>query len=252
MRTSIHLLKVCVAVAVCATVAQALAQGQGGGGRRGGFGGGGFGVTPLRLLQIEPVQKELALSDDQKSQVTKLADDARQALGGGGGGGNRPTQEQMQQTRDDQAKKVAEILLPNQQERLDQILLQLQGSQALTETKVAEKLQLTDDQKKQLTDLNTEYQQKRRDLFGGGGGGGRPDQDAMNKLRTEQTDKAMAILTSDQKDQFTKMEGTKFDLDPSLLRGGMGGGNNGGGRRNRNGGNGGGNNGAKGNGQPDA
>jgi hypothetical protein len=250
MKTSLRLLKVCVAVAVLATVTEALAQGGGGGGRN----RGGRFLTELQIVQIEPVQKELAISDDQKASIGKLAEESRPNAGGGGGG-NRPTPEEMQQRRDDQNKKVAEILLPNQQERLDQIMLQLQGADALSDPKVAEKLQLTDDEKTKLTDLSTEYQQKRRDLFqqgGGGGGGGAANQDAIQKLRTEQNDKAMAILTADQKDQFTKMEGTKLDIDPSLLRPNFGGGN-GGGRRNRgNGGNGGGNGGNGGKGQPDA
>jgi Spy/CpxP family protein refolding chaperone len=232
MRTSISLLKISVAVAVLSTAAYALAQDQGGG-RRGGFGGrgGGFGNNPLMLLQAEPVQKELELSDDQKTSISKLGEDARQAFSGG----NRPSREEMQQAREDQQKKINDILLPNQQDRLQQITLQLQGARALSDPKVADKLKLTDDQKKQLADLSGDYRQKMMDLFQGGGP---PDRDAMNKLRTEQNDKAMAILTSDQKDEFTKMQGKKIDIDPALLfRGG---------RRNRGGG------GDGGKGQPDA
>jgi hypothetical protein len=237
MRTSLSVLKVCVAVAVLALAADAMAQGQGGGGRRGGFGGrGGFAANPLMLLQAEPIQKELDLSDDQKTSISKLAEENRPG-GGGGGGGGQMTQEERQTRRDELTKKVNDVLLPNQQERLAEITLQLQGAQALSDPKVADKLQLTDDQKKQLADLSTDYRQKTRDLFGGGGP---PDADAMSKLRTDETDKAMAILTSDQKDQFTKMEGKKIDIDPmQLFRGG---------RRNRGNGNGG--NGGKA--QPDA
>ncbi len=235
MKTSCSVLKVCVAVAVLATAGSALAQGQGGG-RRGG-GRGGFGANPVMLLQAEPIQKELELSDDQKASIGKLAEENR-----GGGGGQSP--EERQQRREEMQKKVNDILLPNQQERLEQITLQLQGPRALSDTKVADKLQLTDDQKKQLADLSSDYRQKFMDLMQGGGP---PDREAMGKLRTEETDKAMAVLTSDQKDQFTKMQGKKIDIDPMQLFRGRGG-------RNRGNGGGGGNDGGKGagGGQPDA
>jgi hypothetical protein len=192
------------------------------------------------LLQAEPIQKELELSDDQKSSFTKLAEDSRPA-----GGGGQMTPEERQQRREEMQKKVNEILLPNQQERLEQIVLQVslktQASQALSDSKVADKLQLTEDQKKQLGDLASDYRQKMMDLFQGGGP---PDRDAMTKLRSEQSDKAMAVLTADQKEQLTKLEGKTVDIDPAQLLRGQG-------RRNRGGG-GGGEGGKGGKGQPDA
>ncbi len=72
--------------------------------------------------------------------------------------------------------------------------------------------------------------------------GGPPDREAMTKLRTEQSDKTMAVLTAEQKDQLTKMQGKTLDIDPSQLRG-MGAGR---GRNRDGGGNGGGGNGGGG------
>jgi Spy/CpxP family protein refolding chaperone len=248
MKRSLTVLNVCLVLALLATAASSFAQDQGGGGgrRRGGFGGrGGMGANPLMLLQAEPVQKELELTDDQKASLTKLADENRPAGGGGGFRDLSPEDQQkrldeMQKQRDEVQAKVNEILLPNQQERLQQITLQLQGARALSDAKVADKLQLTDDEKKQLADLSSDYRQKMMDLFQGGGP---PDRDAMAKLRTEENDKAMAILTPEQKDQFTTMQGKKVDIDPAeLMRAFRGG-------RNRGNGGGGGGNAAKG---PDA
>ena len=121
-------------------------------------------------------------------------------------------------------------------------MLQLQGaSTALADAKVADKLSLTGDQKDKLTALNDEYQAKMRELFqtmrqnggGGGGGGGQggfgnnPELTAAIK---DHNDKALDVLTADQKAQFEKMEGKKIDVDPASLRGrgrrgGAGGGN---------------------------
>jgi hypothetical protein len=243
------LLKSAVAIALALSVTAAIAQDQpqngtqqngaqgGGGGRRnrGGFGG-GMGISPLRVLENETVQKDLELSDDQKSQVGKLAEDQTAQRGQGrGAGGIDPTA--MQQRRDEEMKKINEILLQNQQDRLAEIMIQVEGpSTALTDSKVADKLALNGDQKDKLTALNDEYQAKMRELFqtmrqnGGGGGGGaggagrggfgnNPEFAAAVK---EHNDKALDVLTADQKAQYEKMEGKKIDVDPASLRGGRG------------------------------
>src|SRR5262245_6784377 len=175
MRTGSWVLRLAMVAVVGASVTTALAQPQGQG-RRGGGGRGGFGNNPLLLLRNETVQKHLELSDDQKSQVTKLAEEQQGQGGGrrgGGGGGGADFAQRQEELR----KKVNDILLPNQQERLAQISLQVRGAaQALVnDEKLAEKLTLSADQKQKLTALNEEYQQKRRDArqnAGGGGGGG--------------------------------------------------------------------------------
>ena len=111
-------------------------------------------------------------------------------------------------------KKVDEILLPNQKERLEELSIQVRRGQALSDNKVAAKLSLTDDQKEKLKAISGDYQQKFRDLRQGGGP---PNFEEMQKLRTEEGDKEMAVLTSEQKEQFTKLQGKKVEID--LFRG---------------------------------
>ena len=227
MRTGLTVAKCAVAVVVMATVTSAMAQGrQGRQGRGGGFGGG---VQPLTLLQNEKVQSDLVLSEDQKSQVTKLVEEnqaqrgqrGQRGQGGPGAGGAGGFAAAAQQRRDEEMKKINEVLLAPQQERFAQIMLQVEGtSQALADAKVADKLGLTADQKTKLETLRTDYQQKLRDLFMGGGP---PDQAEMAKLRTEQNDKAKELLSADQQKQYETMLGKKIDIDPATLRGNRGG-----------------------------
>jgi hypothetical protein len=104
--------------------------------------------------------------------------------------------------------------------------------QALSDAKVADKLGLTSDEKQKVQDLSDELRQKRQDLFQGGGGGGF-NQETMQKMReltTSEDEKALGLLTADQKAQLEKMQGKKIDIDPAtLFRGGRGGrGNRGG------------------------
>ena len=219
-----------VAIVAVVTVSNVLAQGPGGG--RGMFGGGGRFNDPTFLLGTEQVQKELELSDEQKSTVQKLVDDNRQAMMDlrNSGTSFQDVGEKMQDRAKDNKKKVDDILLPPQRERLDQITLQLAGAQALSRPEVAEKLGLSDDQKTKLKDLADDAQQKRMDLFSSGPPSDQQEmQDRMQKVQkisADQKEKAMAVLTADQKQELEKMQGKKFDFDMSQMmpRGGFGGG----------------------------
>src|SRR5688572_31660164 len=70
--------------------------GRGGGQGRGGFGQrGGFGAGPLQLAMRPDVQRDLAVTDDQKTKIAALQTKQREEMvalrpagGGGGGGGN--------------------------------------------------------------------------------------------------------------------------------------------------------------------
>jgi Spy/CpxP family protein refolding chaperone len=217
MKTGLGLLKFVLVLAVLATATAVLAQAPEGGRRGQGGGRGGPGNNPLMLLQAEPVQKELSLTDDQKSSISKLADEQRDL-----------SREDRQQKAEETRKQLAEILKPEQRERLEQIGLQLAGGRALTRPDIAEKLGLSEEQKTKLNEL---FPARR------GGGGGAPGGEAggppgggqgggagnFRAMREETNSKAMEILTSEQRSQFEKMQGKKVDIDPAqLFRGGRG------------------------------
>jgi Spy/CpxP family protein refolding chaperone len=234
MKISTNCLKTAVAMVVAATATAALAQGPGGG--RGGFGGGGRFNDPTFLLGAEQVQKELELSDEQKTSVQKLVDDNRQAMMDlrNSGASFQDVGDKMQERAKDNKKKVDDLLLPPQRERLEQIGLQIAGANALSRSDVAEKLGLSDDQKSKLKELADDAQEKRMALFSSGPPADQQEmQDRIQKAQKisgDQKDKAMAVLTAEQKDKLEKMQGKKFELDLSQMmpRGGFGGGGQGG------------------------
>jgi hypothetical protein len=221
-----------VALAVLTGTALAQQKGRGRGGFGGGFGGGGGLVT---LAANEPVQKDLGLSGDVTSKLTTLRDDYRAAVqkeyqtaGINPQDFQNITQEQRQKMADIGRKlndefnpKVKALVSADQAKRLQQIQLQAglqnQGPSALTEPDVAAELKLSDDQKKKLADLNTEFGRRQRELFGGGGGGG---QEALAKLREERTSKTMEVLTAEQKETLNKMKGSAFDVSQLGFGGG--------------------------------
>ena len=70
-------------------------------------------------------------------------------------------------------EKLAEILLPNQLKRLNQIYLQVAGVNALNDSEVAKELEITDEQREKMTTVRQENAQamgeQMRELFQSGG-----------------------------------------------------------------------------------
>ncbi|MCE9605983.1 MAG: hypothetical protein K8U03_13895 [Planctomycetia bacterium] len=213
-----------------------LAQQPEAGRQRGGFGGGrGFGgINESALLGNEKVQKELELIDDQVKQITKLREDSQaQARGQFEGIRDLPEAErrakfeEMQTKREAAQKelrgKINEVLLPNQRDRLKELMIQAQGAGALSNAETADALKLSDDQKKQLATVREEAATKMREAMGAGRGEGQgPSEEARAKfqeMRKEMNDKLLAVLSTEQRAQFEKLKGEKADIDFTQLRG---------------------------------
>ncbi|MDA7527522.1 hypothetical protein N8590_00900 [bacterium] len=141
-------------LAILAPVAEA--QRPGGGQGRGGFGGGQ--MNSSALLGSEQVQKEIGLEGEKleavKEIITKSRESAREAFSGFGsireleGDARDKAIAEMRAKQQEMSKGVAEKLnkqlTKEQQTRLDQITLQLQGVRALEDEKIAAKLELKD------------------------------------------------------------------------------------------------------------
>jgi Spy/CpxP family protein refolding chaperone len=200
-------------------------------GRRG-FGRGGFNVSKAMLLQNENVQKELELVDDQKTELAKIAEDARQGRRGGGGGNfqdlsaeeRAKLREEAQARQNEIDKKIDTVLLPPQRTRLNEIYVQALGSNALTNPDIAKELGIGPDLQERIADARREAMQ---DAFQGGGFGDLSPEERtkrMAELRTEVDKKVLALLSPDQQAKFEKMKGKKvsFELNVFGGRGGRG------------------------------
>ncbi len=237
--------RVCALVAVASVLmavasSMAWAQPGGRGGFRGGFGGpGGFGGTPnlMDLVNIEAVQKEIEVLDDQLAAVKKAGEELRAAREAQRGQGERPDYRNMSEQEREKAfaemrqrreketatanAKLGEILLPHQIKRLQEISLQLRGTAALNDPKVAAELKITDAQKKKLEEVSAanmeEMRKQMQELFQGGNRD-RSDQEReqmrtkMQDMRKQAEGKVLAVLTADQKSQFEKMKGETFQM----------------------------------------
>ncbi len=188
--------------------------GGGGFGSRGGFGGprGGIGS----LVNREEVQKELQLTEDQIKQLEEAA------------AAMRPTRESMEpfmtrmrdaqtdeertkvreemsasfeKTRTEGEAKLMSLLNEKQVARLKQLQLQEGGYRQLTNEDTAKQLKLTEDQLKQITELEEQRSNARREL------GRRATSEERDKVQQEFDQKIEAVLTKDQQAQWKQMLG---------------------------------------------
>jgi len=180
------------------------------------------------MLRNEAVRKELGVNDEQQALLDDLASrlqqDAFEIISGLQDLTPKEQKEMMGEVMKMVADKGTEaqnqlddILDDTQTKRLKELSLQARRAMALEDDDVVAALKITDQQKEKLADVREEgseaMQQAFQKLRGGGG-----DQGAIRKtmmeLRNKLSDKALAILTPDQRQQFEKMQGAKFDFPP--------------------------------------
>ena len=68
---------------------------------------------------------------------------------------------------------------------------------------------MTDEQKQRLNEHNAVFGRRMLELYGSGGGG---NQEARDKLSVDRTEKTLAVLTPEQKDQLKALQGNAFDV----------------------------------------
>jgi hypothetical protein len=184
---------------------------QQGGGRffGGGFGGGAF------LLRTPEVQKELKIDEAQKDLLDQLnmemMQKGRELFQNAQNLSNEERMAKFQAFQAETAKKTNEILNATQQKRLKELEIQQGGPRSLLRPDVSTALKLSEDQKKKLTDAQTEEREAMRPLFQGGFQNITPEQRTkMEEIRTSTSAKMLGVLTDPQKKQFTEMQGAPF------------------------------------------
>jgi hypothetical protein len=116
--------------------------------------------------------------------------------------------------------KLEQMLTPDQLQRLKQIQLQASGIDQWTEPEAAKEMELSDEQKRKLTDLRNEYNRRQQPLDG-------DFQQRFGRIRelnNERDNKALELLSANQKAKLDELKGPPFDV--SLLGFGRRRGNN--------------------------
>lgn len=221
-----------VSIAILSCVGTSYAQGFGGGGG-GGRGQGrmmmggqfGRGGGSLMLLNREDVQKELALTDDQKSKVTSMQQKQRESMMAMFQGGERPDPEKMQEimkkAQEEQQKEIDGILTAEQKTRLKELSIQRAGNGAVMMPEVEKELAITADQKSKITSLQEKAQEANMSIMEKVRNQELDMQEARTKTEANQKvlDEEIAkILTDAQKEKLKAMQGKPFTFAPDQQR----------------------------------
>jgi hypothetical protein len=193
-----------LAAAVVAIVASpALAQ------QRQGRGFGGMGMGALFYLTQKSVQEELKLSDEQVKKVTELQEKQRESFQGLQDLSQEERRAKMQEAAKAQSEAISKILDAKQLKRAKEIALQQQVKNnlgmALNNEEVAKALNITDEQKDKIREL----QGKAREELQGAGF----DEDGFKKrqeVMKAMSEKVEGMLTADQKTKLKELQGEPF------------------------------------------
>jgi Spy/CpxP family protein refolding chaperone len=169
---------------------------------------GGFG--PGAMLQNEGVQKELNITDAQKTKLKEALDKVREDNKDIIAKGRDMTAEDRAKLAKAGNDAIAKVLDEKQAKRFKEIQLQTQGARALQSQEVQSKLKLSDDQKEKIKKINEESGEKMRELFGGGFN--EETAKKMAELRKETMDKATGVLSDEQKKTWKEMTGKPFQF----------------------------------------
>ncbi len=206
-----------------AVVCSPAARAQGGRGMMGGMGGGP--LAGLRVLTTPEGEKELNITADQKAKLVELNENmmasgremfqkVREELGENAS--REEMMEKMQAMQKEMAanvkKDLKEVLNEDQLKRFEQINLQAQGFGAFVNPEIQEKLKITDEQKGKLKEAQDELMaamSEAREQYQGDEQGGRA---ARTKAQDAAKEKAMNLLTSEQKTTWTELTGKPFKM----------------------------------------
>jgi Spy/CpxP family protein refolding chaperone len=166
------------------------------------------GPPPLFLLQQKDVQKDLKLSSDQIAKVKDAFDKQKQDTQALRELQGDARQDRVRDLMRADQKTMHEVLQPDQQKRLRQIMLQEQGAPAFAHPRVARELNISDDQEQKIEDLLDTAGHKMRSLY-------RSGQSDTTRQQAEDLDKQtttsiLDVLTPEQKMKWKKMVGDPF------------------------------------------
>ena len=201
-------------------------QGQGAPTQRGqGFGWMmGAGMSGM-LLQRPDVQRELNLTEQQKTQIRQMQEAMRTAMQEMR---NMPPQERRQKMEELRQKNdPTKVLNETQKKRLRELELQAMGPTAFLQPEVADELKLTQEQRSRLQGIVMQQMQQLREQFQGGGFGQGQGAQSFQQIREQAEKQMLEVLTPAQRQQWQQMQGKPFQFEggrPMLWGGGGAGG----------------------------
>jgi hypothetical protein len=185
-----------------------------------------YGTDPLHLLQTAKVKQELKLTDEQNSKISKVAEKYdKEAAAKLGNAQKEGLSEQEIREREDKLiesarKEISGILNADQLNRFKQILLQVNGAEALQDKEVAKEVGITPEESAKLEKLQVQTGEKLRGSFEKSRGGESQQMSGANirgaeKINGQAQQQSLDSLTPEQKKKLEKLRGAAFTLERS-------------------------------------
>ena len=169
-------------------------------------------VTSARLLAVGEVQTELKLADEQKtkaSEINETLTTGRRELFKKVAKDSRERTEKVAELEKNADASVKELLNDEQEKRLGELLLQVNGASELLKKDVADALQITEEQQKKLVAANKANAKARKEVLEKFEG---DRQSKTAELKTDEDKKLLVVLTDEQKKKFEQMQGKKIAI----------------------------------------
>lgn len=166
-------------------------------------------LSPMQLVDKPVIQNELDLAEVQLTEIKAMKERQEKEL-----------QKILDDKKKEYEKQLFEKLLPKQQTRLRQIVIQLKKNRSLQDDYVIQELGLSEDQAKQINDIyeanEKETEKLFQDIFAR-----RVDPSTLREkgrqARAKLEADLMAVLDDSQKQKFADLGGEPFEVDPMML-----------------------------------
>jgi hypothetical protein len=188
-----------------------------------------YGTDPLHLLQTAKVKKELNITDEQSAKLAKIADkydqEVASKLGSGQTGGlsAQAVRETGDKLIESSRQEVSLVLNGSQLNRLKQILLQVNGAEALQDKEVAKQIGFTAGESAKLKKLLAQTNNELRGSLGVTAHSNDPSQiqkvgadiPGAAKIDDQARSQYLGVMTAEQKEKLKTLQGAPFTLEKS-------------------------------------
>jgi hypothetical protein len=185
-----------------------------------------FGGWPTRasgglewLLQNSDVRKELKITPSQRTKIGELSRSLHEKhrpelerLKNEGANGRAKMLALMANISEESAKEMETVLSPEQMKRLRQIGVQALGLEAFFDPGLERELGLTPEQKEKLATIASDMHNELRNLINSHQGDFEAGVKKVRQIRKQSVDKALTVLSDDQRKAWEQIAGAPFDL----------------------------------------
>jgi Spy/CpxP family protein refolding chaperone len=179
-------------------------------------------MRPILALESKTVRQDLKLTDEQAEKLRVIFDEVAVVNKKFRGGLGELSVEDFNRKLDEASSEAVSLLTDEQKVRIKQIQIWIKGVQSIFVEEVRNELNITDEQKEALLEINKNLRQKALDIPKPTEGNiaeiRRKMQDQLTALTKEFDEKFLAVLTKEQMAKFDAMRGPKIEVAITELK----------------------------------